>query len=171
MKTRQLTFSAILTALSVVLLFIAGVMPTGRLALVALASLLPAAAVLHCGLGWGAAVYVLSSILALLLLPAKGSAVLYCLLLGHYGVLKSLIERIGKLPLEWVCKIVLYGALLSLLYFAFQWLLTLPDWKFLFPTYLVGGIIGYAIFDWLYTRLIAFYQMRIQPKLNGFFHM
>ncbi len=172
MKTRKLTFCAILSALSVVLLYLGSILPTGRLALVAVAALLPAAAVVQCGLVWGAAVYAVSAALSLLLLPAKGCAVLYALVLGHYGVLKSLIERIGKLPLEWICKVALFAALLSALFFAFRWALVLPE-RFAalaLPVLLVGGVAVYVVYDLLFTRLIGLYLTRVQPKLGRLFH-
>ncbi len=112
-KTRLLARCAILTALSVTLLYLAGVLPAASLTLAAFAAVLPAAAVLQGGLRWGAMVWLASSALGLLLAPDKSMALLYALVLGHYTITKSLIERIGCLPAEWALKLLTFNLLLA----------------------------------------------------------
>lgn len=115
-NTKSLTISAMMTALGLVLLYLACVLPTGRLALVALAAMLPAAAVLSGGLRWGMLVYLATAALGLVMLPNLGYSLLYAVLLGHYAVVKSLIERLGRRWLEIVCKLAVFNGLLAALY-------------------------------------------------------
>lgn len=115
--TGKIAAIAVLSALSAVLLYFASILPTGRLALIAIAGLLPAVAVVNYGLSGGVYCFVVSGALALLVLPVKAPAIVYAVFFGNYPIIKSLIERIRKLPLEWLLKLVWMNAVLTLLYF------------------------------------------------------
>lgn len=162
-RTKMLSFSAVLAALSLVVLFLSAVAPTGRLALVAVAGLLPAAAVIRFGVPAGLFCYVVTGILALLLLPDKGGAVLYLLFFGHYPVVKSLIERLGKLPLEWILKLCVFNALLCVLYFGFFALFaeTAPAAVSFAPFAFLSGNAAFVAYDVGFSRLIYSFRGRL----------
>ncbi len=169
MKTKHLAFAALLAALSVVLLWIGSALPTGRIALVAAASLLPAAAVLHSGLPLAFAVYAVSAVLALILLPNKTCAVAYALVLGWYGPVKSLIERLHRLFWEWCIKIALFAIVSAAFYFLFTSMFTsllpvdaLPFAALIIPVLLVA----FVLYDIAFTGLISFYQRRIAKYIR-----
>ena len=83
-KTKKLALCAMLTAISVVLLYGASLAPTLKRAITAMAGLLPAAAVITCGLGWSAGLWIAVSVLSLIVFPQKDTAVAYLLVFGHY---------------------------------------------------------------------------------------
>ncbi|SMC40207.1 hypothetical protein [Papillibacter cinnamivorans] len=162
-RTKTLSFAAVLAALSLVVLFLSAVAPTGRLALVAVAGLLPAAAVIRFGIPGGLFCYAVTGILSLLLLPDKGTAVLYLLFFGHYPVVKSLIERLGKLPLEWFLKLCVFNALLFVLYFGFFTLFaeTVPAVAdFALFAFLLGNA-AFIVYDLGFSRLIFSFRGRL----------
>ncbi len=167
-RVRRLALCAVLTAMSVVLLYLSALLPTGQLAVSAMAALLPAAAVICCGLGWGAGVYVATSLLALLLVPQKGSVLAYCLVLGHYPVFKSLIERLDRLALEWVLKLCLFYALLAVFYFGFSQLflelISVPA-QFTLVLFLLCGV-AFVLYDIAFSRLIGLFERRIAKYLK-----
>ncbi|MDD3165071.1 MAG: hypothetical protein PHS97_04360 [Oscillospiraceae bacterium] len=160
-KTGKLALCAMLTALGTVLLFAGAVTPTGKLALLAVALLAPAAAVLQCGARWALGCYAATAIVALLLLPVKSMAILY-LLAGYYGVLKACIERIGKLKLEWLLKLVWLNLLLGVCYLGLSGLLlnavTLPGGVWIAAVALNGA---FVLYDLAYSKLIVQYENRI----------
>ena len=162
-RTRALALSAMLTALSVLLLYLASMLPSAKLAVTAVAGLLPAAAVLLCGYGWSALVWVATSVLALLLLPEKGPALGYALVLGPYPICKALIERLDRLVLEWILKLALFYALLCVYYFAFSKffleLVTLP--ARLVPWFFLAGGVAFVIYDIAFSRLIGLFVNRV----------
>ena len=167
-NTKKLTLTALLMALSVAVLFLASYLPSGRLSIVAVAGLLPAAAVISAGLGAGLFCYVGTSLLAFFLLPAKECALLYMVLFGHYPVLKHLIERLNKPVLEWICKIGLFNALLSLLYFVFRvlFLSALPEaWAQAAVLY-VGGNVAFVLYDLCFSQLAGWYIRRVDRLLR-----
>jgi hypothetical protein len=99
-QTRRIAISGILAAFSLVLLWLSSVMPTGRWGLIAAAGLLPAAAIISTGLPGGIFCWLTTGILAMILLPDKMNALLYLFLFGLYPIVKYLVERMRKLPIE-----------------------------------------------------------------------
>lgn len=162
-STKKLALCAMLTAVSVVFLYAASVLPTAKIAVTAMAGLLPAAAVITCGLGWGTGLWAATAVLALLLCPQKDAAMAYLLVLGHYPMLKSLIERLDKLWVEWVLKLGLFYALLLGFYFAFRALflqLITPPAELLVVFFLGCGA-AFVVYDIAFSRLIALFIRRV----------
>jgi len=114
--TKRITFSAICLALTVIFLYAASALSTGRLAALGLASLLCGICVSRFGVRYGIALYVSASLLALLLLPNKMFALFYVLFAGYYPIIKLFIERLRRLWAEWILKILFFNLMLVLLY-------------------------------------------------------
>ena len=84
---KLISLGAMCTALGVLCLYAAAVLPTGRVALYFLASLfvyVPAAESAYLG---AVGVYLATGVLSLLILPSRAAAVPYIVLLGHFGIL------------------------------------------------------------------------------------
>lgn len=111
----RVALTAMLTALSLVFLYGASAAPSGRLGLIAAAGLFPAAAVVSGGRPAGFLCYAATGILALVLIPDKGGVLLYLVFFGIYPLIKHLIEKLKKLPLEWLCKMVLCNVVLRMM--------------------------------------------------------
>lgn len=158
----------VLTALSVVTLYFSAVSPTARLGLTAVAGLFPAGAVVSSGLGAGFFCYGATGLLGLLLVPDKGNVVLYLLFLGLWPMLKSLFERLSSRVLEWVCKLAVFNIILAIFWFGLRELL-LP---FLPPVLdqgwmiFAGGSVAFIIYDVGFSKLIAFYEVRVDRVLR-----
>lgn len=167
-KTFPMALCAIFSALALAALYLSCLTPTGRWALVAVAGLLPVAAVISLGCKGGLAVWAVAGILGLLLLPDKLNALLFALFFGPYGVVKSLLER--KLP-RWSAllgKLVFFNAVLAVFFLAFAklFLPVLPEW--LMTRAWLGFVLGSAVFvvyDFGLTKLIAFYVRRMGKNL------
>lgn len=161
-----------LSAVSVILLYLSSVMPTMRIGLVAIAGILPAFLVLRFGVSAGFISYAAASLLALLLLPNKLTALLYIILFGHYPMVKSLIERIRRLWLEWVLKLALFNVLLAILMALnslfldrsiiegiFSFNMPVPV---LYIALFAAGNIVFVIYDIGFTGLIAVFIARFK---------
>lgn len=161
----RVALGGILTALSLLLLYLATLLPSGRLGVVAVAGLVPAVGVVSGGFVTGFLCYAATGLLGFLLLPDKGCALLYVILLGLYPVLKGLIERLRKLPVELVLKLVFFNGVISALFFGFSKLFfpLLPGLLHQ-PLYLyVAGNIVFLIYDFGVSKLITYYVTRIRP--------
>ena len=161
-KTRKMTLSALLAALTVVLLYIASIWPTGQLGLVAAASLFAAAAVIEAGLGSGISVFIVSAVLGMLIVPNRAAPLLYILFFGWYPVVKSLIERLRGNVRQWVLKLLVFNASLTIIWFMLRHLIIgfLGDTSNVILAYL-GGNVLFVVFDYGFTKLIWYYINRV----------
>ena len=166
-KTRVITLSALFSALSVIFLYIASVWPTGRFGLVALSSLFVAAAVCDAGILPSVYVFIVSSALGMLLLPDKSAPLLYILFFGYYPVLKSLIERLEKVVIQWVLKLIVFNIALIIILFFLRTLILGNSLNYPTPVLYAGGNIIFIVFDYGFSKVMRFYNERVSKRMKG----
>lgn len=164
---RKISFIALLIAITVVLLWISAIMPTARIAFIAAAGLVSAAAVVEYGIGGGAFCFAGAAILGAIFVQDKGNVIIYLIFFGYYPIVKSLIERLGKLLPEWILKIILFNLALAIVcvvyYFGF-----LPGIDAGYSpliVFLLGNIV-FPIYDIGMTKLISLYINRISKHIR-----
>lgn len=160
---RKVAYPAILGALSLVLIYIGSVAPSGSWGIVAVAGLLPAAAVISVSLKAGALCWAGVSALALILIPDKFCALMYAILFGLYPIVKALIERVRRKAPEYPLKLAFFNVTFSVLYFAMRAavLASLPAaLSAVWLLYLVGNVV-FLIYDFGFSKLISLYIARI----------
>jgi uncharacterized protein YybS (DUF2232 family) len=165
-NVRRLTFSALMAALSLLLLGVGALLPAGRLALCALAGLPVALVVIRHGLPAAWLTWAAAGATALLVLPSKGLALLFFVVFGLYMPVKCLSERPRRLPWEWACKLAYGGTVSALFVFVLPLLLaenlTLPA---LAPILLAAGLLAvFILYDLALTRLLAALTRRLTPR-------
>lgn len=163
-----MAYPAVLGAVSLILVYIAAVAPSGNWGLVAVAGLLPAAAVISVGLGAGVLCWAGVSLLSFLLLPGKFCALLYTALFGLYPLVKSLIERLRRRGLEYLLKLAFFNAAFTLIFLVMRAAVldSLPaalgtTWVL----YLVANVV-FLVYDFGFSRLIGFYVARISRAVR-----
>ena len=105
-NSRQMAFGGILAAVSLVLMLLSSVIPVMSYGLPAIAGFLTTLVVIECGDRMAAVCYGAVSILSVILVPDKESALLYLILFGWYPIVKRHIEKLRKPVLEWALKLV-----------------------------------------------------------------
>ena len=117
-RTKHLTVSAMLSALSVIILALGSVMEVLDITTAVAASLLCIYAVIEIGGAYPWGIWIVTSILSLLLLPVKTPAIFYALFAGFYPILKEKLEKL-KRPISYPLKLVVFhlslGAIVLLL--------------------------------------------------------
>ncbi|MGN1014200.1 MAG: hypothetical protein ACI4PM_02455 [Butyricicoccus sp.] len=103
-KTKTAAIGGVMSAAALMFLLIASVVPGGRLVITALAGVVGAVTVARAGMLAGTLSWIAVSVLALLLLPNKGCAILYAAFFGPYTLIKNLVERKCGRTMEWVLK-------------------------------------------------------------------
>lgn len=169
-KASRVALGGVLAALSLLLLYLASVMPSGRLAAVAVAGLVPVAGVVSGGLATGFLSYAAAGILGFLLLPDKGCALLYAAFFGLYPMIKSLIERLRRLALEILLKLVFFNAVLAALLFGFSAFLLPMLPQLLQSTLLIflAGNIVFLLYDYGFSKLITYYASRFRGATRNY---
>lgn len=162
----MLTLSAMLTALTVVTLYIACIFPAQRMSLPAIASLFVAAAVAEGRIYAGLGVYGAGTLLGLLLLPDKMPVLLFAFFFGLYPVVKSLAEQLRRRWVELLPKLAFFNLAFLLLWLLFS--AVFVGGLFTLPLYLLLPLLNvvFLLYDFGLSRLIAFYMSRISGHIK-----
>ncbi len=159
-NTRRLARLALLTALGVVFLVLAGAIPATRLALLAVASFPVCAALMMYGPWWALGVFGATAVLGNLILPGT-PGLAYVAFFGYYPLLKSVFERMHRRAWGIGLKFVLYTVVFVLYSLLAREMLmagvNAMPWPLL---YVVGGV-AFGVYDWAYSVLIRFYIEKI----------
>ncbi len=176
MKKRSiklLTLCAVLSALGVVILFMGSMIEVLDLSAAIFASLLITVAVIEGGSYWPWLTYAVTTLTAMLLLPAKLAAVVFALS-GYYPIIKEKLEKLKNRPLVWCIKIVIFNLALTVLLLVLKSFLPAVDISLIsgigqiinyIIIYVAGNLI-FVLYDILLTRIVAFYIFRLRDKLK-----
>ncbi len=165
----RIALAAMFAALSLIFLYTASVTPSGQLGLLAAAGVFPAAALVSGGAAAGFLCYAAAGLLALILVPEKGGVVLYLVFFGLYPLIKHFIEKLKKLPLEWLCKLVLCNAALTVFWLILRSLLLaeLPAFFSNLWVFALAGNASFIFYDIGFSKLMHFYYNRIHKAVIG----
>lgn len=161
-----------MTALCIVLVYLAAYLPSGKLGLYALASVTIAIAVIELDIKFGTVVYIASAILIFLLTASINALLLFTLFFGSYPLLKYYIEKQKSAVLEMLLKFGAFNLLAALSFYLFKLLLGVSPinlssfsiWMLI--GILIGGQILFLIYDYILSRLIDYYMNRIRSALH-----
>lgn len=161
-NTKNMVFAAVAAALSVVLMFLSSTFPNMSLSILAACGIISAIALSECGYKFTFLQYLAVSIISAVFVPDKSCVVLYVLLFGHYPMLKTLIERVGKAYLRWIVKLALANLLaFAALYVTLTFLSTfgkfiLMGGKYFFLFYNIAVV----LYDIFIGKCMFFYRTK-----------
>ena len=167
-RTKYLTVCAMLAALGVVLMALGSLVDVLDLTVAVLASMLCIYAVIEMGGFYPWALWAVTSILSLLLLPVKTPAIFYAAFAGFYPILKEKLERLPRV-LAWVLKLVVFHLSLGAIVLVYK--LFLPagleeDFPFFWLILYALSLVAFVIYDIALTRLITFYLVRLRHRFR-----
>ena len=165
----KVAYPAILSALALILVYLSSIAPTGSWGIVAAAGLLPAAAVISVSLTAGFLCWASAAVLAFLLVPDKLCALLFGVLFGLYPMVKSLVERMRKKPLEYALKLAFFNAA-----FTVVWLTMTGAVAASLPRALGSSVwvlyglanVVFLGYDYGFSQLIGLYIARVQRAIH-----
>lgn len=165
---RKAAYGGILAACVLIVLFLATILPTNRIFLYGLSSVFIAVMILEYGTAAGWIFYIATSLLALIIIPQKLRLIPYILILGHYGVFKTLIERLNKGFFEAVLKLAVLNIGFLLSYLSFTTLFKLNINLPFHPAFIILAVQPlFIIYDFVFTLCIRFYLDRIKPTIKN----
>ena len=176
-----------MTGLSVILLYLAGIMPSGRLVLLGIASLPVAIMIMENGFSYGFMTYVSTGILFFIVSGNLKGLISYMVFFGIYPVIKNIAERLPFVIKEYALKFGFFNLSLYISVMAFKLVgidfmmlvrgLKLPfgisDAKsgplYIAMPYLLFAIaqIAFYVYDYGFSLLITYYTKRFAKSLNG----
>ena len=159
-----------LCALGVVMLGLGSLVEVLDLTFAVIASLLTVYAVIEIGGIYPWLIWIVTSVVALLLLPLKTPVLFYALLTGYYPILKQKIERkMARLP-AWALKLGVLSVSLVIIV-AVMWLFapalleTTGGWLVTAAT-LALSVLAFILYDICLTKLITVYFVKLQKRFK-----
>lgn len=164
-KTRLIALGAMLTSLSVVLMYLGTVIEVLDLTCCACASLITVFAVIEFSRRYAYGVYAATLVLSALIVPNKFEVAAYTFI-ALYSILKSVIEK-KRLKLSWLIKLVYFNIVLVLALVVAKYLLLTPDLGLLSViSFAVLGNIAFVLFDIALTSLITLYVFKLRTRFK-----
>ena len=165
----------IMAALSLVLMLISTVVPFLTYVLPAFAGAVLIIMVIEIGKGWAGITYATVSLLSLILLADKETAMMYVAFFGYYPIVKNIYET--KLPkiLCVIAKFLTFNASVVAAYFILIYVFAIPiegldDFgKLTIPILLVMGNVLFVLYDFVLTRFITIYSLRFRKRFRSLF--
>ncbi|MBR7070730.1 MAG: hypothetical protein IKI29_00970 [Clostridia bacterium] len=174
-QTQKTSICGISAALAVVLMLL-GYFPYFTYAAPAVAGVCMMIPVMEVNLRWAWGTYAVSALL-IFLFCEREAALLYLFLLGYYPIMKAVIERIGKLWLEWLCKISVFAASVGACYavLAFVFDFNLGEFgnfeKYGSILFLVLATVTFVLYDIGLSRLSGVYALRFHRIFKKTFRL
>ena len=171
----RVAFCGVAAALSVVLMFLSGLIPVATLAIPALAGCFLISVVAEAGVRWGFGVYAVCAVLSFFLAPDREAALFYVLFFGYYPVLYAILGRIGNRALRYLAKFGIFNAAVISEGVISIYLLGIPLESVAFlgkltPLFLLlMGNLVFLLYDYCMDGLIVQYFRRLHPQVERIF--
>lgn len=165
----KIAFGGIASALCVLLMFSAAVIPFMTYAFPMISGLLIYAVSYECGKKTGIAAYLSVSFLLLMLSPEKESAFMFAFFFGYYPMLSIYLDRLKSKALSWVIRLFIFNVAMAVSYFILLKLFIAADseefTKIGAVVLLIAGNFLVVLYDFLIRRLADKYVRVYRKKL------
>lgn len=161
--SRRIAYAGVIAALSVALLYLVYVLPTMRLSVLFVVSLLPVIMAYERRWTDGLFAFATTALVAVLLIGPRGIWLFYVVFFGWYGVVRELVlVKLGRIW-TWAIMAVLFNIVLFAMYFLAKELLL--DLKLPAALLIPAAEGAFIAFELLFTACRGYYITRIRKLL------
>lgn len=174
-QSSKTALGGIVSALSVTLMMLTGVIPLMTYALPLAAGALLILMVIEINKQWAFIVYAAVSLLSVFVVPDKEASVFYIAFFGYYPIIKSTLEKNLNIVTEWVVKLLIFNSSTVAGYFFTTYVLGIPfDETGEFGKYslIILLVLANAVFiayDIMLTRFITLYLRKFRKSFHKIF--
>lgn len=167
----KVTLCGMIAALSVVIMFLTGIIPAATLALPAIAGCFVIAVVAETSVRYGLAVYAVVSVISVLIVPDREAVLFYIAFFGYYPALYGKLSFIKNSVLRWTLKLLAFNAAMVAETVLGIFLLSIPVAEMLpygwisIPILAVLLNVVFVLYDYTMNGLIVQYVRRIHPAV------
>lgn len=168
-KTKVIVLNALLSAMGSALLCLGSILGDLDLTFAAAASITVFWAALELGLKSASAVWLVTSLLSMIIAPAKFAPAIFMVFVGVYPILKLVSERFRPV-ISWTIKIVATNIAVVILTLIWKFLLfpsLNPKW-WVYVAVIVLSNITVVVFDYLLGQLATLYFGKLKKKYKIF---
>lgn len=164
----RVSLTAMFASMSLLFLYMASVLPTGRIAMYFLSSVFVMGLVVEEEIGLAFLMYIGVSLMSLLLMPNILRVLPYVFFFGHYGIGRFYIQtRIKDKVAAYIVKLLYYNVALALVYLLAQQII-FEDISFATTTFwlfVVLAEVAFVIYDFLFDKVTAYYFNNLRRLL------
>ncbi len=170
-KTKKLALASLCAALSVVFLSVGALLEVLDMSAALLASFLVLFCFLEMGYRCAAAVFAVTSLLAIILMPQNTAPWMFALLFGYLPISKFGFEKLFGKVFSWIPKLILFNALYAAVIFLLGGLFGftvenafgIPPYAVFIAFFAVGNLV-HLLCDILYGRLAKIYLLKFRER-------
>ena len=164
----RVSLTAMFASMSLLFLYLASVLPTGRIAMYFLSSVFIMGLVIEEEIGLAVLMYIGVSLMSLLLMPNIIRVLPYVIFFGHYGIGKYYIQtRIKDKVAAYIVKLLYYNIALGLVYLLAQQIIyeDVLSTGVAFWLFVVLAEVAFVIYDFLYDKVSSYYFNNLRRLL------
>lgn len=173
-QSKKIAFGGLISALSLVILFMTGLFPFAEYALPAIAGMLLVSIVLDFGKKTALVAYASVAAMSLLIVPNKEAALMFICFFGYYPILKSVLEARKSRILEYILKFAIFNLAIISAYLTAIYVFGMTELieelssglKYGIPILLLLGNIVFFLYDQCLSGLITKYCAKLRPRLR-----
>ncbi|AFS78254.1 putative membrane protein [Gottschalkia acidurici 9a] len=166
-KSKKISIGAMITIISIVLLYLTSILTTTKIFLITLSSFLISVVVIEAGTSTALLSYASTAILSFILIPNKLMVIPYVILFGQYPITKYYVERLNNFVLEWIIKLLCFNVAVYINYIIFTMFIS-KDINI--PLSICAIILAlqviFILYDYMFSRFISYYRNRIRKHLH-----
>lgn len=161
----NLTISAMVSALSVTVLYLGSVIEVLDLTMALIASLLITFVYTEIGNRWEWLSYAVTGLLSALLFQNKFIAAVYILFAGNYPMLRSAIAHIPRKAVQWILKLAAFNAEFTLIFVVSKYIFMIADvgYSLNVLAYIFCNTV-FILYDVVLGRVIVFYKVKLKKR-------
>lgn len=176
-KSTQVAIGGLAAAICLLLMFMTGLIPFSSYVFPAFAGVILIAVAEENGARTALLVFIVTSVLALMMVPDREAVLLFMMLMGYYPMLKPKIERLPKF-VSTLIKLVLCNVIFIAFYYVTLYVLGIPDllegWgefgEYTAYIALLAGDFSFFMYDYLLKQVLELYVRWFRPKILRFIH-
>lgn len=168
-RTSNITKGGLYTALSLLFIYLSNILPTNKFFILVIVSCIIPISIITTNLRNSITIYAATSLLSLLLLGIKLNVLSYIIFFGSYGFIKYYIEKVNKLPLEILLKLIfanLCGAVIYLIYKLIFVVDIIAAIKFPVAVLIIAMEVVFLLYDYALTLFISYVSKNYLKRLK-----
>ncbi len=168
---RNITISAIVLAISFIFLYMSSVVPSAKLACLAVSTAGICIVIMECGKMFGLLSGIVLSVLSWIFIPDKVVVLLFVLFFSYYPLIKIIAEQKKQIT-EWIIKILYFYLITGVVAILFKAMGLMPEAVIRFFEGYIGIaaitaiVLAECVFDYALSMILSFYMTRIMPVVS-----
>lgn len=164
-NSKFITYGGVFTALGMILIYVSAYLPTSKLSLLCVTSLIIIFSILTIGSKYSLIVYFATSSLSLIIIGFKAAPITYIIFFGIYGFVKLYTEKLKNRVIEYIIKYLYFNLAITIFYLLYKSIFGFAvNLKYPIIILIVIFEIVFIVFDYILTLFISYASKKFINK-------